>query len=276
MTLRHEVNCSILFTELPLLERPAAARAAGFDAVEFWWPFDEAVPGDAALDAFAAAVEDAGVQLVGLNFFAGDMAGGDRGLVSWPARTSEFRDNIDVVTGLGERLGCRAFNALYGNRVDGVDTQLQDELATTNLALAANAVDRIRGTVLVEPVSGAERYPLRTAADAVAVIERVEEQLGATNLGLLADLYHLAVNGDDVDEVLETHLERIAHVQVADAPGRHQPGTGNLPLERQLTTLEAGGYAGWVGLEYKPSGHSADSFDWLPAERRASLSRKDS
>ena len=87
---RFDVNLSILFTELPLLERPAAARAAGFDAVEFWWPFDVAVPADRDLDAFARAVEEAGVRLVGLNFFAGDMPGGDRGLVSWPARASEF------------------------------------------------------------------------------------------------------------------------------------------------------------------------------------------
>jgi hypothetical protein len=86
-TLQYEVNCSILFTELPLLERPAAAKQAGFDAVEFWWPFPVAVPSDADVDAFVRAVRDAGVQLVGLNFFAGDMPGGDRGLVSWPARS---------------------------------------------------------------------------------------------------------------------------------------------------------------------------------------------
>ena len=84
--LPYEVNCSILFTELPLLERPAAVKRAGFDAVEFWWPFAEAVPADTEVDAFVAAVENAGVQLVGLNFFAGDMPGGDRGLVSWPGR----------------------------------------------------------------------------------------------------------------------------------------------------------------------------------------------
>ena len=117
---RYEVNCSILFTELPLLERPAAAKAAGFDAVEFWWPFTVAVPADADVDEFVGAIDDAGVQLVGLNFFAGDMPGGDRGLVSWPARSAEFRDNIDVTVGIGERLGCRAFNALYGNRIDDV------------------------------------------------------------------------------------------------------------------------------------------------------------
>ncbi len=264
-SLRYEVNCSILFTELPLLERPAAVRAAGFDAVEFWWPFSAAVPADKDVDAFVASIRDAGVQLVGLNFFAGDMAAGDRGLVSWPARSTEFADNIDVTIGIGERLGCRAFNALYGNRVDGVSPEAQDELGAENLALAARGAARIGGTVLVEPVSGAGRYPLLTAADAVAAIDRA----GEPNLGLLADLYHLAVNGDDVDAVIARDASRIAHVQIADAPGRNEPGTGALPLDRHLSALEAAGYAGWVGLEYQPSTtDTADSFDWLPRERR--------
>ena len=268
-SLRYEVNCSILFTELPLLGRPAAVKAAGFDAVEFWWPFAEAVPTDKDVDAFVAAIQDAGVQLVGLNFFAGDMPSGDRGLVSWPARSGEFRDNIEVTVAIGERLGCRAFNALYGNRVDGVSPEAQDELGAENLALAAQAADRIGGTVLVEPVSGAARYPLTTAADALAVIDRVQQAYGADNVGLLADLYHLAVNSDDVDAVIAAHAARVAHVQIADAPGRNEPGTGELPLDRQLAALEAAGYAGWVGLEYKPSTTSADSFGWVPRERRA-------
>ncbi|RHW26061.1 hydroxypyruvate isomerase [Nocardioides immobilis] len=267
-SLPFEVNCSLLFTELPLLERPAAVKAAGFDGVEFWWPFAEAVPADNDVDAFVRAVRDAGVQLVGLNFFAGDMPGGDRGLVSWPARAQELRDNVDVVVGIGEQLGCRAFNALYGNRVDDAAAAEQDELAAENLAYAARAVARIDGTVLLEPVSGADRYPLLTAGDALAVIDRVREESGAENLGLLADLYHLAVNGDDVDKVITDHAARVAHVQIADAPGRNEPGTGELPLERQLADLEAGGYRGWVGLEYKPSGTTLDSFGWLPRERR--------
>src|SRR4051812_45376453 len=95
-SLDYTANCSILFTEHPLLERPAAAKAAGFDAVELWWPFAEAVPSERDVDRFVAAVHDAGVRLTGLNFFAGDMPGGDRGLVSWPGREQEFGDNIDV------------------------------------------------------------------------------------------------------------------------------------------------------------------------------------
>jgi hydroxypyruvate isomerase len=268
-TSRFTVNCSILFTELPLLERPAAAREAGFAGVEFWWPFTAAVPGDDEVEAFVRAVEDAGVALTGLNFAAGDMPAGDRGLVSWPARSAEFRDNVDVTVGIGERLGCRAFNALYGNRVDDASPEEQDELAVENLATAGRAVHRIGGTVLVESCSGAPRYPLLTAADAIAVIDRVAQETGVTDLGFLCDLYHLAVNGEDLDRVIDRYGPRVAHVQIADHPGRHEPGTGGLDLDRHLERLAAAGYDGWIGLEYKPSGASADSFGWLPRDRRS-------
>jgi hydroxypyruvate isomerase len=265
---RYAVNTSILFTELPVLERPAAARQAGFGAVEFWWPFDVAVPSDSVVDAFVAAIRDAGVQLIGLNFAAGNMPGGDRGLVSWPARSDEFRDNVDVTVGIGEQLGCRAFNGLYGNRVDESTPQQQDDLAVENLTVAAQAADRIGGIVLVEPVSGAPRYPLKTASDVVGVIDRVQRDTGAQNLRLLCDLYHLAVNGDDVDMAIARHAERIGHVQIADAPGRNEPGTGELPLDRWLEKLAQAGYDRWFALEYKPSAATVDSFDWLPEPAR--------
>jgi len=267
-SLRYDVNCSILFTELPLLERPDAAKQAGFGAIELWWPFTQPVPSERDVDALVHAVQDAGVTLVGLNFFAGDMPAGDRGLVSWPGRSSELRDNIEAAIGIGERLGCREFNALYGNRVDGVAPEEQDELAVENLVLAAHAAARIGGTVLLEPVSGAPAYPLKTADDALAVIDRVQGH-GVANVGLLADLYHLAVNEDDVDTVIAEHADRVAHVQIADNPGRNEPGTGNLPLDQQLADLEAAGYSGWVGLEYKPSSASVDSFAWVERARRS-------
>ncbi len=262
------VNCSILFTELPLLQRPAAAKAAGFAAVEFWWPFAESVPAPADVEAFSSAIEDAGVQLVGLNFAAGDMPAGDRGLVSWVGREEEFRANIAVAVGIGERLGVRAFNALYGNRIENVAPREQDAVAVANLTAAAHAASSIGALVLIEPVSGAPRYPLLTAADVLTVIDTVHATSGVTNVRLLADLYHLAVNGDDVEAVITAHAGRIGHVQIADAPGRHEPGTGNLPLQRYLDSLAAAGYAGWVGLEYIPGTTTARSFDWLPHDRR--------
>jgi hydroxypyruvate isomerase len=266
---RYAVNLSILFTELPLLERPEAARRAGFQAVEFWWPWPVAVPSDAEIGRFVTAVTDAGVRLVGLNFFAGDMPGGDRGLVSWRERGSEFRDNVDVTIGIGEQLGCRAFNALYGNRRDDADPEDVDRLGTENLALAAKAARRIGGTVLVEAISGAPRYPLLTAADALRVIDRARGQGDVTNVRLLLDIYHLAVNGDDIDAAIDRAAGRIGHVQIADAPGRHEPGTGRLAIDHYLDRIAATGYDGWIGLEYSPSGASRDAFDWLPRDRRS-------
>ena len=183
-----------------------------------------------------------------------------------PARTPARGATLPVAPGIGERRGGRASNALYGNRQEGETPEVQDELGAENLALAARAVGRIGGTVLVEPVSGAPAYPLKTAADAVRVIDRVAADHGETNLGLLFDVYHLAVNGDDVDAALSTYRGRIAHVQVADAPGRGEPGTGDLPIERWTKDLRAGGYDGWIGLEYKTA--AADPFAWLPAAER--------
>ena len=269
-TPRYAVNLSMLFTEVPLLARPAAAREAGFDAVEFWWPFTTAVPGDAEVDAFVRAVTDAGVQLIGLNFFAGDMPGGDRGLVSWPARSAEFRDNVDVTVGIGERLGCTAFNALYGNRTDDSTPEAQDEVAAENLALAAAAAARIGGVVLVEPVSGAPKYPLLTAADVIAVIDRVERDAGVSNVKFLCDLYHLDVNGDDVGKAIDTYFDRIGHVQIADSPGRGEPGTGTLDIAGHLAALAAKGYRGYVALEYKPTVATVEGLAWLPVADRAS------
>src|SRR5262249_35556298 len=156
--------------------------------------------------------------------FAGDMPAGDRGVVSWPGREREFADAVDVATGIGEQLGVAGFNALYGNRVDGVAPEKQDELALANLAVAAAGAARIGAAVRVEPVSGAPRYPLRTAADALAVVDGV----AADNVRLLADLYHLTVNGDDVEAVIAAHTPRVGHVQIADAPDRHEPGTGTI------------------------------------------------
>ncbi len=265
-TLPYAVNCSLLFTEVPLLDRAAAAAAAGFGAVEFWWPWpDRPVPGDGEVDGFVSSIRDAGVDLVGLNFFAGQLTGPDCGVVSIPEHSRAFRDNVDVVVGIAESLGVRAFNALYGNRVPGVAAERQDEVAAENLAFAAAAVGNFGGTVLVEPVSGPKPYPLRTAADVVAVLERV----GAENVGFLADLFHLANNGDDVGAAIRRFGPRIAHVQIADYPGRHEPGSGQLDLGSYLSQLEAGGYTGYVALEYIPETSTEDSLSWLPVDRRS-------
>jgi hydroxypyruvate isomerase len=121
--------------------------------------------------------------------------------------------------------------------------------------------------VLIEPVSGPKPYPLRTADDAVAVVSRARAA-GAANVGFLCDLYHLASNGDDIDAAIAAHAGVVAHVQIADAPGRGEPGSGSLDLDRYLMALADRGYRGWVSLEYKPTGTTEASLAWLPRERR--------
>jgi hydroxypyruvate isomerase len=266
-TFSYTVNCSILLTDVPLLQRPQAARDAGFDAVEFWWPFDTSAPRDSDVDAFVAAIENAGVQLTGLNFAAGDMPAGDRGLLSDPTQVAAFRESVEVAVGIAERLGTKAFNALYGNRIDGTDPKEQDDVAAENLAHAGKAADQIGAVVLIEPVSGAPLYPLKQASDAIAVIDRVQAEHGVDSLRLLADLYHLAVNGDDVGAAIDAYAQRIGHVQIADAPGRGEPGTGTLDIDGYLRRLAGHGYRGYIGLEYKST--RPDTFDWLPRDQRA-------
>ncbi|MFD5073175.1 TIM barrel protein [Streptomyces sp. NPDC058371] len=271
---RFNVNLSILFTELPLLERPAAAAAAGFTAVELWWPWvDSPTPEQSELDALKKAIEDAGVQLTGLNFYAGQLPGPDRGALSIPGEESErFRANIDVAAEFARSLGCTALNALYGNRVEGVDPAEQDALALENLALAARAADRVGAILLIETLNQPEspRYPLATAPAGIAVVDKVNEATGLGNAKFLMDLYHLSMNGEDLPQVISAYAEKTGHVQIADNPGRGAPGTGTLPLEDLLDQLRKAGYEGWVGLEYKAGDRpSADSFAWLPREARA-------
>jgi hydroxypyruvate isomerase len=246
-----------------------AAREEGFDAVEFWWPWpDQPVPADSDVEAFVRAIRDAGVRLVALNFFAGDLQGADCGVLSVPGRESQFRDNIDVVIGIAQQLDVTSFNALYGNRVDGAEPTEQDELGLANIGRAADAAATIGGTVLVEPVSGRKPYPLRTASDAAGVVAAARAA-GHANVALLFDVFHLVNNGDDVPAAIATHAGVIGHVQIADCPGRGEPGSGMLDLDAYLEMLVTGGYRGYVGLEYHPTTDTATSLAWLPHERRS-------
>ncbi|WP_127359638.1 TIM barrel protein [Actinacidiphila soli] len=265
---RFDVNLSILFTELPLLERPAAAAAAGFTAVELWWPWiDAPVPAKSELDALRDALTDAGTQLVGLNLYAGQLPGPDRGALSIPGEESDrFRANIDVAADFAASVGCKALNALYGNRVEGVSEEEQDRLALENLVIAARAADRIGAVLLIEALNQPESplYPLVSAPAAIDVVDKVNALSGLGNAKFLLDLYHLSMNGEDLPEVIDRYADKTGHVQIADNPGRGAPGTGTLPLTELIGRLRKAGYDGWVGLEYKPGPDgSPASFRWL-------------
>ncbi|MFJ6949356.1 TIM barrel protein [Streptomyces wuyuanensis] len=271
---RFDVNLSILFTELPLPERPAAAAAAGFTAVELWWPWiDTPTPDQSELDELRKALESSGTRLVGLNFYAGRLPGPDRGALSVPGEESDrFRANIDVAADFAASVGCRALNALYGNRVEGVDPAAQDELALENLVTAARAADRVGAILLIEALNKPESplYPLVSASSAIEVVDKVNAATGLGNAKFLLDVYHLSMNGEDVAAVIDAYAAKTGHVQIADNPGRGAPGTGSLPLEELLDRLRQAGYDGWIGLEYKAGDRpSARSFDWLPENARS-------
>jgi hydroxypyruvate isomerase len=259
--MRFSANISILFGELPLLERFAAAREAGFGAVELWWPSGE------DLSAVRAAIEDAGVEVVLLNFDAGDMPAGDRGLISDPATQEAFRANVPVALGLAEAVGCTKLNALAGHELPDASRDDQLALARDNVRFAADAAREQGAQVLIEAVNTYENGPYllsRTAAaaDFVRGVDR-------DNVRLQYDAYHMQRMEGDITATIERHLDRIAHVQIADSPGRGEPGTGEINFPYVLRRLDELGYDGHVGLEYKPSaGDTTASLAWLPRELR--------
>jgi hydroxypyruvate isomerase len=262
--MRFCVNVSILFTDVPLLERFARARDAGFDAVELWWPRDE------DLSEVRAAIRDADLDVVVLNFDAGDMPAGDRGLIGDPDRQHEFRANVPVALALAEAVGCTKLNALAGHELPGLERRAQLELARDNVRFAADAARAQGAEVLIEAVNTYENGPYllpRTpvAADFVHNVDR-------ENVRLQYDAYHMQRMEGDLTATIERHIGAIAHVQIADSPGRGQPGSGEINFDYVLGRLDELGYDGYVGLEYKADDTEA-SLDWLPRELRASRSR---
>jgi hydroxypyruvate isomerase len=258
-------NVSMLFTELPYLDRFAAAGRLGFTQVESWWPFTSPAPTSAEVDVVVNAVTAAGVSLSALNFFGGDIAGGERGIASRPDRQGELAANIEAVVGIAERTECRLFNLLYGQLDDRWSADEQARTAVASIRAAADAVGPLGGTVLLEPLTKGlnGRYPLLTADDVVALLDGPLKDLD--NVSLLFDTFHLGSNGVDLVATASTLGAGIAHVQVADSPGRGEPGSGALPIDVTLDALLAAGYGGVVACEYKPTTDTASSLSWIHA-----------
>lgn len=246
------VNLSSVFRDLPMIERPAAARRAGFTEVETWWPFHTAHPAGAEVDELIAALDAADVRLVALNLYAGDMAAGVRGVLNLPDAGPDVEDSVAVARQIAQRTGCRRFNALYGQLDAALPEAEQHRLARERLAYAAAELADDGGTVLVEPLAAGANgaYPLLTADDVLSAIDETDVRTG--RLALLLDTYHLTTNGVDVDAVLEQHADRIGHVQIADVPGRGEPGSGSFDFGRFFRLLDASPYDGYVALEYFP------------------------
>lgn len=254
---RFAANLTMLFGEKPFLDRFAAAKAAGFSGVEYLFPYDY----DKA--DLREQLDEHGLVQVLHNLPAGNWAAGERGIAILPDRVDEFRDGVARAIGYAKALDCRQLNCLVGIAPRDADPFEMNEVLVENLRFAADALARERIKLLVEPINTLDipGFFLNKTEQAVQLIADVR----SSNLFIQYDIYHMQVMEGDIARSLQKHLPRIAHVQLADNPGRNEPGTGeiNYPfLFRHLDTL---GYRGWVGCEYKPKTTTIDGLGWHAA-----------
>ncbi len=252
---RFAANLSMLFTERPFLDRFAAAAAAGFEAVEVQLPYDFS-----AAD-IRARLRDTGLKLVLHNLPAGDWAAGERGIACHPDRVGEFRDGVSRAVDYAATLGCDQLNCLAGIAPAGVSHATLRGTMVENLGFAADRLAASGIRLLVEAVNTRDvpGFFVSTTRQALALAEEV----GSANLFLQYDAYHMQVMEGDLAPTLERHLSRIAHVQVADTPGRNEPGTGEINYAFLFAHLDRIGYGGWVGCEYKPRAGTEAGLSWL-------------
>jgi hydroxypyruvate isomerase len=253
---RFAANLTMLFTEYPVPERFDRAAASGFQAVEFLFPYDHAAE-------IKAALARTGLALALFNLPVGDFAAGDRGLANDPARRAEFRDGVGRALALAADLGAPRLNCLVGRRLPDVADDVQLGTAAENLAYAAEQARAAGVAVGVEPLNpfDAPGFLLPTTDAALALLARADHR----NLSLQYDVYH----AQRAEGNLVATIERVAaggklgHVQLADSPARHQPGTGEINVPFVLAALDRVGYGGWIGLEYVPEGGTEGSLGWL-------------
>jgi hydroxypyruvate isomerase len=243
-------NVSMLFKDLPFLERFAAARRAGFRAVEYQYPYEFKA------DEVAAAVREAGVQVVLHNMPPGDAARGEHGTASLPGREQRFRDDLERAIAYAGAAGCTRVHCLAG--VAGGDEAHRTYLV--NLRYAAQRLRREGMQAMIEPLSPRTLAGCFLSGSAQAV--RVLEELREGNVRLQYDVFHMQLMEGNLAATLERLLPRIGHIQLADAPGRNQPGTGEINFEFLLAHIDRIGYSGWVGCEYNPSGDTLESLKW--------------
>ena len=248
--MRWSGNITLLFRELPFVERIFAARDAGFDAIEFWWPRSE------SLDKVAAAVKAAALPVALINMEAGDLEAGDRGFLNDPARRADVLNAAATASEFARDIGCAVINVPVGKDIGGPRDKQLAQLRTT-LGEIAELTEAEGQRLVLEPLSSVEHptYLMCSTRETLDLIGEVGH-----GIGLLYDTYHMGGIGEDIVEAAKQ--QPIAHVQLADFPGRHQPGTGRLPLIPFLDALAGNGYTGYVGVEYIPVGRTPDSLQW--------------
>src|SRR5581483_1398905 len=258
--IRYAANLTMLFNEVPFGERFERAAAAGFRAVEFLFLHNV---DQAAVERELRAHD---LELVLFDPEGGDFPAGDRGYLCDPGRREHLLRTVEEAVGSARRLGCRRLNVLAGNRVPGVADRVLRQTAVENLRRAAPIARDAGITLLVETLNTWEspRYFLDSAQLGLDIVREVAQP----SVRFQLDCYHgQRMEGQLIDTAVR-NVEWIGHVQVADVPGRHEPGTGEIHYGNVLAALERAGYDGYVGLEYRPSGKTEDSFGWLPRELR--------
>jgi hydroxypyruvate isomerase len=253
-------NISFLFTELDFLQRFAAARKAGFGAVEFHFPY----PYEHA--ALAAAVKEAGVEVVLFNLPPGNWEKGERGIACHPDRIAEFRDGVAQAVAYARTLKCPRVNCLAGLAPKDADPEELRATFVENLRYAAAAFARDGVTLVMEPINPRTipGFYLNTMRQALETIRAV----GADNLKIQYDIFHMQIVEGDLAKTIESNLAHIGHIQFADVPDRHEPGTGEVNFDFLFDWIDRVGYAGWVSAEYVPANGTVASLGWLKRHSR--------
>ncbi len=256
---RFAANLSLMFTEAPFLDRFAAARAAGFEAVEFLFPYEFPAA------EIATRLRDHGLSQVLFNAPPGDWAAGERGNAALPGRGQQFRDGVKRALDYATALSCPRLHLMAGLTPAGVPRDTLLATYAANLAWAAEECAAAAVQPLIEPINHRDipGFFLNTLAEGAAIIEAI----GRDRLGLQFDLYHCQITEGDIVRHVEEHLPLIAHMQVADNPGRHEPGTGEVNWPFVLDRIDALGYRGWIGCEYRPAGATEAGLGWFQPYR---------
>ncbi len=251
--LNFSANLSLLFTERPLAERFAAARAAGFRAVEIQFPYELSVP------QLKALLTGNDLRLVLINVPAGDLMEGGDGLACVPGREKAFREAVALALEYATALEVPTVNVLAGRQAAGVSEEDCYSTLQGNLHHAVTAFRKAGIRVVTEAINifDMPRFLVHSLADMQQLCEQVP------GLGMQFDCYHMARMGEDVATALTSNLPLIGHVQFADAPGRHEPGSGSLDFLKIFSGLEASSYNGWCGAEYRPSQRTESTLAWL-------------
>ncbi|WP_316194747.1 hydroxypyruvate isomerase [Bradyrhizobium sp. SZCCHNRI3052] len=252
---RFAANLTMLFNELPFLDRFAAAKAAGFGGVEYLFPYDF----DKA--ELREQLARHGLTQVLHNLPAGNWAAGERGIAILPDRVDEFRDGVRRAIEYAKALDCRQLNCLVGIAPDDADPRELNQVLVRNLRFAATALKAQGIKLLIEPINTLDipGFVLNRTAQALQLISEVESD----NLFVQYDIYHMQIMEGDLARTMQKHLARIAHIQLADNPGRHEPGTGEINYAFLFRHLDAIGYPGWIGCEYKPRTTTGEGLGWL-------------